>query len=154
MVYAVTADVDNLIAKFPRTSSTKPTTTQTSLIISDISNEIDVALSSQGVTVPVTAPSFFVDWLGLLNGYGAAAAVLKSMFPDSQGAAESPAYAFWEKRYQDGLKSLRDGTGIPTDVIGATSGYVAPSTYFTNNPDTEVDLGDIAEPRFKMDMTF
>ena len=48
----------------------------------------------------------------------------------------------------------KDGSLIPDGVAGSTAGYVAPSTYFTNNPDTEVDLGTIAEPMFKIGKVF
>lgn len=154
MAYASAADVANLHAKFPTSATSKPTTTQAGFIIVDISNEIDVALAAQGVSVPVTAPQYFVDWLGILNAYGAAAAILKSMFPDATGAAESPAYAFWEKRYQEGLASLRDGSGIPPEIVGSGSNYVRPTTYLTENPDEEYDLGEIGEPFFTRDKVF
>lgn len=153
MSYGTMADVQELIAQFTIGVTSTPTTTQATAIITDISNEIDVALSAAGVTVPVTTPAYFLDWLGLLNAYGAAAAVLKSMFPGTTGPDETPAYAFWEARYQDGLKTIRNGSGIPA---GTTAGAnaVMPSTYLTRNPNSEEALGDIAEPLFKVGTNF
>jgi hypothetical protein len=153
MAYAVIGDVTGLIAQFPISVGTKPTTAQATAIMTDISNEIDVALSSAGVAVPVTTPDFFLNWLGLLNAYGAAAAVLKSMFPGATGAEETPAYAFWEARYREGLDAIRNGKAIPADTISGTD-FVLPSTYLTENPETELDLGTIAEPLFKIGKQF
>ncbi len=153
MAYADIADVNGLIAKFPPSATSAPTTTQATALITEIDNEVNVALSSVGVTVPVTAPAYFLGWLGLVVSYGAAAAILKSMFPASSGPAETPAYSFWEKRYQEALKQIRSGDAIP-DEITAGGLYAAPSTYFTRNPDEEEDLGGIAEPPFKAGMVF
>src|SRR3954471_18491998 len=112
MAYATITDVTGLIAQFPLSVGSKPSTSQATTIMTDISSEIDVALSSAGVTVPVTTPQYFLDWLGRLNAYGAAAAVLKSMFPGATGPEETPAYAFWEARYREGLAAIRDGSAI------------------------------------------
>jgi len=154
MAYADLNEVVDLLGNFQLTGTSSPSESQATALTDQVGAEIDSALSGAGVTVPVTAPEHFVSALRLLNSAGAAALILRIMFPDATGAAETPAYAFWAKWYQDGLARLRDGTGIPDDVIGATSGYVAPSTYFTNNPDEEVDLGDIAEPFFSRSKVF
>lgn len=153
MAYAVQADVEGLIAQWTLSATSKPTSTQVGVIITDVSNEIDSLLAGLGYTVPVTAPSYFLDWLGILNAYGAAAAVLKSMFPDAAGPGETPAYAFWESRYKAGLGRLKDGSAIPAGLARSSKSLV-PSTYFTRNPDEDEDLGDIAEPRIKMDKVF
>jgi len=155
MAYAVIADVQALLPKFTLGAATKPTSTQATAIINDVSVEIDAALAGAGYAVPVTAPSWFVDYLGLVNQYGAAAAILKAMFPEAAGSADTvPAiYQFWESRYQRALKALRDGSAIPAG-LAASSAQVTPSTYFTRNPDEEEDLGDIAEPFFKRSTVF
>ena len=155
MTYADAADVNRLIAKFPPGAATAPTETQATELITEIDNEVNVALSSVGVTVPVTTPAYFLDWLGLVVAYGAAAAILKSMFPQSAGTSDAnpSIYAFWERRYRDALKQIRSGDAIP-DEITAGGLYAAPSTYFTRNPDEEEDLGDIAEPFFKRSTMF
>ena len=153
MPYAELSDVQALLAKFTVGGTTKPTITQATAMISDVSLEVDAALAGAGFAVPVTTPTWFVNYLGLINQYGAAAAILKSMFSDSSGPDETPAYAFWESRYQKALKALRDGSAIPPG-LAAGSAQVTPSTYFTRNPDEEEDLGDIAEPFFKRSTVF
>lgn len=150
MSFATVADIQRLMAQFPITSSGKPTSTQIESILADTEHEVNTHLSSAGVTVPVTAPDYFLNWLGLLASYGATAAVLKSMFPNATGPAETPAYAFWEARYKLGLKGIDDGTLVPSDLI--TSHRVKPSTYFTKNPGGEESLG-VHEPWFGRSFT-
>lgn len=156
MAYCTASDIQELIAKFSLTASSTPNTTQVADIIDQIAGEIDSVLSAQGVTVPATTPSEFTKMLEALNAYGAAAGVLKSMFPDSTGAGETPAYQFWETRYRNGLAALKDGSMIPNAVVGTSTGYLAPSTYFLNNPDTEddIDLGTAGEPFFTRSKVF
>lgn len=155
MAYAVIADVQDLIAQFPLSTTSTPTTAQATTIMNDTANEIDMRLSRAGVTTPVTTPAAFLRALALLNAYGTAAAVLKSMFPAATGPGETPAYAFWEKRYQDGLAAISDGSFLPDDVVVVgSSGLVEPSTYLTRNPDSEEDTGVIAEPMFKIGKVF
>ena len=153
MAYAVRTDVEGLIAQFTLDANSKPTQTQADTLIDDTGDEIDVVLSSAGVAVPVTTPTYFKEALKFLNAYGAAAAILRAMFPDATGSGETPAYAFWEARYKAGLKGLKDGSHIPPGVT-RSAGYVPPSTYLTRNPDEEEDLGDIAEPQFKVGQVF
>ena len=142
------------MAKFAITSTSKPSSAQLSTINTQMSNEIDVALSASGVAVPVTSPAAFLGWLVLLNAYGAAAAVLQSMFPDGSGPANArESVAFWEKRYQTGLAGIKDGSLIPPDAL-TNAGALAPSTYFTRNPDDEEDIGALADPFFRRDKVF
>ena len=150
MAYTTLTNVKGLMAKFSVGVSTTPTEAQATTIIDAIAWEIDAALVGVGYTLPCEGPAWFVSWLGMLTAYGAAAAILKSMFPDATGPGESPAYAFWESRYQEGLKGIRDGTIVIPDAVRGLS----PSTYFTRNPDAEEDLGIIAEPFFKRGKVF
>ena len=156
MAYATSAEVQAAIAKFTITSTTKPTSSQLTTILAEIDGYIDSILSAKGIAVPITAPAHFTQALQSIGVAGTAARVLKSMFPDAVGADETPAYAYWQARFDDGIKALVDGSLIPDDplVIGTTSGYVAPSTYLTNNPDEEVDLGTIGEPFFTRGKVF
>jgi len=156
MTYATTAEVQGAIAKFVIGATTKPSTTQLTVTLSEVEGYIDTVLSAKGITVPVTGPAHFVSALESISVAGIAARVLKSMFPDAVGADETPAYAYWQRLFDDGIRALIDGSLIPDDplVIGATSGYVAPSTYLTRNPETEEDLGTIAEPLFKIGTVF
>lgn len=89
--------------------------------LTDHSGEVSVALSSQGYVGVVTEPAAFVAWLDALVCYGTAAAVLKSWFQDPSGPQSEAAWAVWERRYRDGLKAIRDGTMIPSEVDEATA---------------------------------
>ena len=155
MAYAVLADVQALFPKFTVGAATKPTDTQAGVIITDVSAEIDSVIAGAGYAVPVTAPAWFLDALKLLNAYGAAAAVLRSMFPDRAGAGEASAALeiFYAAQYNRGLRRLASGESIPPG-LAAGAAQVTPSTYFTRNPDEEEDLGDIAEPFFKRSTVF
>lgn len=149
MTYAATADIQARVAQFTISATSKPTTTQVGLIQGDISHDINVALGSKGITTPFADDgSEFYDWLGAVEAWGTTAELLKSMFPNATGPAETPAYAYYEKRYQAAIKGILDGSLIPSTV--STSALRA-STYFTRNPDSNEDLGDIAEPSFKVD---
>lgn len=153
MAYATVEQARELIPQYTIGVSSRPTITQATAIIDATSSEIDVALSGAGLSVPVVAPSYFVEWLSQLNKYGAVAAILKAMFPDAVGPDDTPAYAFWEKRYREGLKAISDGSMIPG---GSTpgAGSVMPSSYLTRNPDEEQEIGTIAEPQFTMGKVF
>jgi len=153
--YASLSDIQGLIAKFTISASSKPTDTQATTIITQVSAEIDSVLAGGGYAVPVTAPAWFLDALKLLNAYGAAAAILRSMFPDRAGAGETSAALeiFYASQYNRGLRRLASGESIPPG-LAAGSAQVTPSTYFTRNPDEEEDLGGIAEPFFKRSTVF
>jgi hypothetical protein len=154
MPYADRADVEALMAQFAIGAYTKPSGPQVDAIIAATSNELDAWLSGAGVTVPVTEPAYFLGWLSSVNAYGAVAAVLKSMFPDSVGPGETPAWAFWESRYKAALKGISDGSMLSGAILG-TAGRITPSNYFTRNSgDEEEVLGSIAEPFFKRGMQF
>ena len=144
MSYALLARVQGMIATITIDASSVPTSTQATQMIDDVSDEIDAVLGGVGVSVPVTAPSWFLNRLALLNSYGAAAMILKSAYPEASGPGENPAYAFWESRYKEGLKAIRSGQDVPASLI--TSGEnqgMQPSSYFTRNPDEEEELGDL-----------
>ena len=153
--YGTLDDVRGLMAKFAIDANSTPDETQAQAIVDETSDEIDMRLSAAGVAIPATTPAGFLNFLGRLNAYGAAAAILRSMFPQGGGATDSnpTVYAFHERRYRDGLKAIADGSAIPPDAPTG-SGAVNPSTYLTRNPDTEEELGDIAEPIFKMSQVF
>ena len=155
MAYAALSDIQGLLAKFTISASSKPTDTQAGVIITDVSAEIDSVIAGRGYAVPVAAPAWFLNALKLLNAYGAAAAILRSMFPDRAGAGEGSAAleTFYAEQYNRGLRRLATGDAIPPG-LAAGSAQVTPSTYFTRNPDEEEDLGDIAEPFFKRSTVF
>ena len=153
MAYATEADVEALMAQVTISATTSLTSTELAIIIDDVAGEIDTALASQDVVVPVTAPTYVLNWLEGVNSMGATARALRSLFPDVAGMGEQPAFAFWQRLYDNALKGIRDGSMIPPDLARSDTS-VAPSTYLTRNPDDELDLGDIAEPFFKVGQVF
>lgn len=155
MAYATIDEVERLMAQFSLSGSSKPDITEAEAMLAAIDAEVDVALASAGVAVPVTMPAYFVTWLSEVTAWGAAAGILKSMFPRAtgEGEASQSVHAFWEKRYQNAIASIRSREAIPPDVP-TNAANVAPSTYLTRNPDSEEDLGVIAEPRFTMSKVF
>lgn len=148
MPYATEVKVEGNIAQHTIDGTSAPTSAQLTVIIEDVDGLIDSCLASQGVTVPVTTPAHFLDFLEGLSAAGASARALKSKFPDATGPGETPAYSYWQKIFDNGIMGLKDGSLIPNDAVKGS--LIAPSTYLTINPDTEVDLGDIAEPIFKV----
>lgn len=154
MTYAALSDLQGSLAYLTIGASSVPTSTQVGVILDDISDEIDTVLAGQGMAPPITAPDYFVGRLKRLNVYGAAAAVLKSFFPEARGQGENPAYAFWEARYRDGLKALRSGADIPSSITESKAN-LQPSGYFTRNPDAEEVLGSLAgDSMFKVGQQF
>ena len=152
MSYCQLSDVSSLIARFGVNVSSTPTSTQAQAINNDVGYELDVAIEGAGFLTPITDVKF--GWYLLaLNAYGSAAAILKSMFPDAKGPGETPAYAFWEARYQLGLKGVKDGTLIPPG-LPRNARFVAPVTYLTLNPDQDSSLGANADPTFTVSKVF
>src|SRR3972149_4389188 len=135
MAYAARSDVQGLIAKFTLGASSKPTDTQATTIIAQVSAEIDSVIAGAGYAVPVTAPAWFLDALKLLNAYGAAAAVLRSMFPDRAGAGEASAALeiFYASQYNRGLRRLASGESIPPG-LAAGSAQGTPGAHFPRTP--------------------
>ncbi len=152
--YTTLDNVRGLMAQFTISATTKPTETQAQVIVDETADEINAKLASAGVTtVPVTTPTYYTGWLGRVNAYGAAAAILKSMFPAAVGAGETPAWAFWEKRYQEALTKIGSGDGIPPEILSGAR--IRPSSYFTRYPTEEVDLSQSnSEPFFRRRKTF
>lgn len=153
MAYAEIARIQGLIPKWTISDSTTPNTDQAEQIIDDVSDEIDSCLAAASVMVPVTTPAYFMDRLALLNAVGAAAAIARAMFPDTTGPGETPVFQFFWNWYKQGKDALTNKKGIPPSLLSGGSS-VQPSTYLTRNPDTNEDIGDIAEPRFTRDEVF
>lgn len=141
MSYTSLTSVQALMARINQnaafSSATAPTSTQITTMITDLSAEIDMTLASVGYTVPVTAAGTFLTYLGLVCQYGVVAEVLKAMFPEStanpNGGPVIPAWAFWEKRYQDALTKL--GTRKIVDPTAPMSSDSLARSYLTDYPD-------------------
>lgn len=141
MSYTSLSSVQALMARINAnaafSASTAPTSTQITVMLADISAEIDMTLASVGYTVPIVTAGTFLTYLGLVCQYGVVAEVLKSAFPESQsspnGGPVIPTYAFWEKRYQDALTKLGSRAIVAPDA-GMANGSQA-RNYLTDNPD-------------------
>lgn len=150
MAYATAADVNALLARNQVSASTDLTTTQLDLLIDMVDGEINAILKAKDVSVPVTSgaePEFY-ESLTLCNAVGAAALATAAYFPDQVGPAEQPTSGFFTAWYRRCIDALASGVTIPTSAGQGTSS--APSTYFTRNPDTEEDLGNIGNPQIQV----
>lgn len=150
MAYTDTDAVNGALGPHAATGNTTPTITQLSAMIEGINSQIDTCLKSVGVaSVPVTSAvdSTFATFLAEVNKWGAMAEFLKAMFPEATGPGENPAFAFWQRKYDDVIKGWKDPDGpfgLPTGLLG-DPGDADPSTYFTRNPNEEEVLGDLQE---------
>jgi len=122
-------------------STTSPTLTEARTFHAGINGQINAALASNGLTVPVTSPDELVAWLGAIEAYGLCAEVLKVRYQDVSGPNSGASWEFFEDRFQAGMDKLWAGTGI-TALAGLDTG---PQSYFTRNVDTDEDLGDLAD---------
>ena len=147
MAYTDTTGVNGVLGPHAATSSTAVTLDQLTTMIDGIAAQIDTVLKGAGVAaVPVTGglDSTFNTFLVEVNKWGAAGEYLKGLFPEAVGPGESPAFAFWEKKYQDTLKAWREGKDLPAGLLSGPNDP-GPSTYFTRDPDEEETLGDLME---------
>lgn len=115
-------------------------------VLNQITSEINNCLLSLGLLVPVEARH--TEFLGKLKSVcadGAAALILKSVFPAAEGPQESPAYAFFEDRYTRAIKSLKMGSYPPELETTASRNF--PSSYF-------VKKGIDPEPMFTTELEF
>lgn len=142
MAYADLTSVQGMNAhRTPYSASTKPTREQVEAFIDEIAGEIDSALSAQGIASPVASPAAFVLALRRLNSYGAAALAEMAQFPEADRGQGSSAQGdrYWQM-YKDGLKALRDGSGIPADAPTNSSGTLLTRSYGTDNLDEATGL--------------
>lgn len=147
--YAQAADVQARMVRIPTGAANTLTTENLDLLIEQIEGEIEMVLAGRDVFVPVTTPSWFISRLRSLACDGAAALAMKAVFPEVQGPGSSPAYAYFETRYRQGLIQLQRMT-LPSSVVtaGATLDV---TTYFTRNPDLPATYGENATGLFDVD---
>lgn len=130
------------------TSSTVPTLAEAAAIQDGITGQINAALAAAGLSTPVTSPSELVAWLASIEAYGLCAEVLKVRFQDASGVNSGASWAFFERRFDAGMDRLWAGKGLD-ELAGSTC---MPQSYFTRNPDTVEDLGDLVAPPLTVDM--
>lgn len=137
--YATTDTVNGLLGVHAATATTPVTLTQLESMIEGVSFQMDFVL--RGVDVDLDSlEDDFQSYLAQVNAWGAAAEYLKASFPEASGLGESPAYAFWEKKYQDAIKAFRMRQDIPSSQV-----YTSPSRQ-EDTPRTNPELED--EPEY------
>lgn len=139
MAYAAFANVQNRIARHVLTTSTPVKIVTVEEFIDDVDAEINSLLFKLRYSIPVTEPEWFVTRLRSLSADGAAAITLKSLFPEATGPGGSPAYAFYEERYRDGLKAIEGG------AHPRSSNVETAATWFTEHPDLDTTLFKVQE---------
>jgi len=153
MAYATLDDVQALIPRTPVSATTEPTDSQVLGFIAQVDGEVNVALASRGIAIPVVSPALFVEFLKLTNALGAASLTLRAMFPDAAGIGEQPSAGFFAARYTEQLAMIKDGSMIPDSVTTSTPSAL-PSTFLTRNPDSPEDLGSEANSDLTVDLEF
>jgi hypothetical protein len=159
--YAALTDVETEMGKYAAgltATSTPSETDVTDRIIPDIHGQIDGVLSRRGLATPILAPSSFLDRLKALNALGAAARVVAALFPQAAGPASTTFHEWLQRRYDAGLEMLRNGEGIPDDVLVILNagGGGLPRSFATSHPDSvSADLdatpGNTIDPVFRRD---
>ena len=155
MAYTTTTNVNVLLGPHAVSATTPLTTTQLTSLIGFVSQQIDGALRANGVsTVPATDATV-TAYLATLESWGAAAQALKILFPEAIGPGEQPAHAFWQKLFDGAMKFLPEiiaGWEAASLISLLSSGARQASSYFTEHPDEEAELGDLAGASlFKVD---
>src|ERR1700690_1575781 len=108
-------------------SGSTPSTTDITTFIPDRSNQLDAALKSRGLTVPVIAPAEFVAELAGLNAKGAAADMMNAAYISNDRGNG----AILLKEFLGRVAQLYQGVGIPVGV-GVAESDLAPRSYFTD----------------------
>lgn len=153
MAYATTSDVAARVGTFTIDGSSQPTTTEVGDFLDERSGQIDAVLSSAGVSVPVTSPSSFTNYLRGLEAAGATADALAVKFPDGSGAGSvEETIAYWLKVWDDGMAGLKNGSLIPDGVSQTDAGL--PTSFFREYPDEAPDLGSLLESGIRRDRTY
>lgn len=140
MAYSTQAAAESRVRGPALTATSTPTATEAAAFGLGITGEINTALASHGVTVPVTTPAAFLAWLVELETVGWASRIASVMYADVSGENSDEAAAKLERWYQAGLARLWDGSAIPPS-LGVSSASL-PSSYSTRYPDTDAVIGD------------
>lgn len=154
MVYATITEVQGLIPRLVLSTTSVPTTAQVTQFITDTASEIDSAIGSVGVAVPITSPAWFLADLKRLNAIGAAAQAWLAAFPQTSGPMAVTLGATLMQTYQRRLTEFRSNKGIPTMVSDAENDR-APRSFFTDDNAT-LSNGDAisAVPAFTREKQF
>jgi len=132
MSYANVANVQAMLPLISIASNTVPTTSDVQQFIDQRSAEIDAALGSIGLSVPLTTPSEAVTYLTQLNTQGAAADVWRSAWISSPGIDPQKNADDLLAAFEKALDGFRTGTNLPSGVAIAST-VRAPRSFFTDN---------------------
>lgn len=116
MAYCVAEDISVLLGLDNFSSTTRPKLTQVNAIIDDITNEIDFALTSQGITNPPTDTKI-LGRLKIMCKMGAASHVGFSAFGNNDSVEGSQPDKYW-LTYRSMLKEITESP----ELYGAISG--------------------------------
>jgi hypothetical protein len=147
-----------------------PSVAQVTEFLTHTSNQIDSALASRGLQVPVTTPAWFLTDLTRLNAQGAAALTLQQIFPllvsqtpASTGAGANNMAADLQRRFDAQLTQWKEkGLGLPV-AVSTQENDLAPRSYLTDlgadqQPDATVTdaIGNpvYAQPLFTVGQVF
>ena len=119
MDYCTLDDVSPLNSMIGELSDdTQLTTTAAAALVTLVSDEINGHLRAKGYVVPVTDPEALAT-LGATCKYGAAALILRSLFPAATGVSgDAGAAAAYEKAYERDL-ALIDRGGLAADMTAS-----------------------------------
>ena len=144
MSYAVADDVNVLMGPHKVTASTAFTLTDLTAILLRLSARVDGLLSSVGLgVVPVVddgsiETSILLAHLKTIVSWGGAAIAFRTLFPEAVGPGETPAFAYWDKKFTDASVRLAARNDIPRRLFGSR---FAVSSYFTKSPAAELVTG-------------
>lgn len=144
MVYAALADVQAQLPLTTLSVTSKPNTTQVATLIAACASEIDSAIATRGLAVPITAPAWLVTDLTRLNAEGAAAMCLMAMFPEEQGPASNALGPMLFRDYKGRIGELRKGIGLPANMAVAEAD-LAPRSYITDVGGYGAADGDVTD---------
>ena len=116
MAYSTLAQVTALIVAANIEGLQIPSNSNVALIQAMRESDIDAALLSRGLVVPVTYPPAFVNELGTLEARGTAGDILMQTLPafvDSSNGEPSPYARHLLDMFTARIAELQEGVGIP-----------------------------------------
>lgn len=129
--YCSNIDVQNVLGVAIQIGATQrgATTEQADSLRAGIAAEINAALGSGGLFLPIT-DTVFTEALARLNALGVAAQILLSAFPTASGPGSTSLGQILWAEYTSRLKAYRKGDEFPfATVVGAASA----ENFFTLN---------------------
>lgn len=121
--YCSNEDVSVLLGLDPPSGTTRPTSTQYSSIIDDVTNEIDFTLSGVGITTQPTDAKL-LGKLAIACKYGTACQVAMSAYGNSTGVEGSQGDKYCEK-YTEVLTDIKENPEMYGAVTGDSAMYAS-----------------------------